>query len=185
MLIYSIQLAEAILLDDDDGDASSILLDDARSRRISAGDVDGQAHERQLLVGNGEDEDEALEDEVRSFRSSASMDEDPGQQKAKYASLMNNASARMSHLEVHTSEAEGSQAGDVAEGIKPKGGNLAAKAGIILVCSIYLSPLFDMTHLNWRKGHTQHLYSDTAVHHHRNLVYHLCPRQYARRRGRQ
>lgn len=129
-------------------------MDDARSRRISAGDVDGQAHERQLLVGSGEDEDDALEDEVRSFRSSASMDEEPDQQKAKYASLMNNASARMSRLEVHTSEGEGSQAGGVVEGKKPKEGNLAAKAGIILVCSTHRTFVFDMTNENWRKGYT-------------------------------
>lgn len=129
------QLAEAILLDDDDEDSSSILLDDARSRRISSG-IDGQDHERQFLVGGDEEEEDALADEVRSFRSSVSMDEEREQQKGKLGLLMNNASARMSHLDVHASqdEGEGSQHEGAAEGKKPKNGGLAAKAGIILVC---------------------------------------------------
>jgi solute carrier family 45, member 1/2/4 len=123
------QLADAILSDPNDEDASSILLDDTRSRRIGN---EVQDPERQLLVGN-EDEDENLEDEVRSFRSSASMDEDQDQQRNRIGSLMQNDSARMSHLDVHGSGASGSRLGGGVDGGKTNEGSLAAKAGIILV----------------------------------------------------
>ncbi len=117
-----------------DEDAASILLDDTRSRRISQAGSEAQDPERQFLVGNDEDGDEHLEDEVRSFRSSASMDEDRNQHKHKYGSLMQNDSARMSHLDVHGAGVSGSHLEDgTLHNNKPKDGNLAAKAGIILV----------------------------------------------------
>ena len=73
MLTSICQLAEAILSDDgepDFEDASSILLDDTRSRRLSGLRTEGEDHETQFLVGNDEDEAEreGLEDEVQSFR---------------------------------------------------------------------------------------------------------------------
>ena len=142
------------MLDDDDGDESSILLDDTRSRRISSAGVEGQDHERQHLVGDDEDEEDGLADEVRSFRSSASMDEDRNQHKGKLDAIMNNASARMSHLDVHAQldEGEGSQTDGIIDAKKPKEGNLASKAGIILVRSVFIP--YKMTSSLFRKGYT-------------------------------
>ncbi|KAI0644153.1 hypothetical protein C8Q79DRAFT_1021988 [Trametes meyenii] len=88
-------LAEAIITEDAPGneDANSIILHDTRTRRLS-GDVTfaGDAHERQFLVGD-DDEDEdgdredtrkdrarSLEEDVQSFSSNASMDEDEGEE---------------------------------------------------------------------------------------------------------
>lgn len=129
------QLAEAILEDDTEiEDANSIVLDDARARRLS-GHGDGEDHERQFLVGNDEEEEhEELEDEVQSFRSSMSMDTE--QERAKAELFMNNASARRSHLDVHVASSSRLSLhldgeGEVAK--EKKGGGLAAKAGIILV----------------------------------------------------
>ncbi|KAI0088334.1 major facilitator superfamily domain-containing protein [Irpex rosettiformis] len=125
-------LADAILSDQGDEDASSILLDDTRSRRISQAGSEMQDPERQFLVGN-DDGDEHPEDEVHSFRSSASMDEDRNRPKPEYGSLMQNDSARMSHLDVHGVGGSGShlEVGALDHN-KPRDGNLAAKAGIIL-----------------------------------------------------
>ncbi|KAI0640511.1 MFS general substrate transporter [Trametes meyenii] len=88
-------LAEAILTEDAPGneDANSIILHDTRTRRLS-GDVTlaGDAHERQFLVcDDDEDEDgdredtrkdraRSLEEDVQSFSSNASMDEDEGEE---------------------------------------------------------------------------------------------------------
>ncbi|KAI0665836.1 hypothetical protein C8Q78DRAFT_1072817 [Trametes maxima] len=84
-------LAEAILTEDTPGneDANSIILHDTRTRRLS-GDVTlvGDAHERQFLVGEDEEDEDgaredtrkdrsrSLEEDVQSFSSNASMDED-------------------------------------------------------------------------------------------------------------
>lgn len=90
--------------------------------------------ERQFLVADPEDEDEGLEAEVRSFRSSASMDEPDEEREAlrlqqeRRGEFMSNMSARMSHLQVHGGE-EPDFEGDEGK----RGGGLAAKAGIILV----------------------------------------------------
>lgn len=123
-------LADAILSDDTEPeDASSIHLEDTRSRRISDSGVDGQDHERQFLVGNDDEEEQGLEDEVQSFRSSASMDGEG--ERAKIGSLLGNSNARMSHLDVPGM----SRAGEDEDGSGPsgkRGGGLAAKAGIIL-----------------------------------------------------
>lgn len=92
-------------------------------------------------MGNSDDDD-ALADEVRSFSSSASMDGDDEvtPERERLNPLMNNASARMSHLEVYTS-AQGS-ASDALHGHpvhrKQGSGGLAAKAGIILVRIFFL-----------------------------------------------
>ncbi|KAL4247774.1 MFS transporter superfamily protein [Abortiporus biennis] len=121
-------LAEAILSESvASEDTNSITLDDRRSP-IGEGSGD---HERQYLVANMEDrEHEDLEDDVQSFRSSVSMDNDEqgvavveGQQRL---GLMNNNAARASHLNVNIDP----------ESIpivhrKHKQG-LAAKAGIII-----------------------------------------------------
>lgn len=124
------QLAEAILSDDTDPeDASSILLDDTRSHRMSALDEEGQDHERQFLVGNADDD---LADEVRSFRSSASMDDELERRKAS-PGLLYNVDARMSHLDV--TYGAGPSHGAVDDGTVSRRGNgsLAAKAGTIMV----------------------------------------------------
>lgn len=130
------QLADAILSDGDveHEDASSIHLDDTRSRLLFDRDGEGATHERQFLVGNDEDEEpEGLEDEVQSFRSSVSMDTE--QERAKIGSFMNNSSARMSHLDVHQGSSRAlDEDGDGEVPKEKKGGSLAAKAGIILVC---------------------------------------------------
>ncbi|KIP03126.1 hypothetical protein PHLGIDRAFT_111240 [Phlebiopsis gigantea 11061_1 CR5-6] len=126
-------LAEAILSDDgelDFEDASSIHLDDTRSRIAPD-------HERQFLVGADEEEEqeqEGLEDEVRSFRSSVSMDDE--EQRPKLNSIMSNSSARMSHLDVpgaQSSRGFGDADGELSGAPREKTrGGLAAKAGIIL-----------------------------------------------------
>lgn len=128
------QLAEAILADDgaDDRDASSIMLADTRHRSRPA----SPDEERQFLVAGPGDDDEGsgLEAEVRSFRSSASMDgeEQEGDayrlQQERRGEFMANSAARASHLQVHGND---EPAWDGEEG--KKGGGLAAKAGIILV----------------------------------------------------
>ncbi|KAI0340319.1 MFS general substrate transporter [Trametopsis cervina] len=123
-------LADAILSEANNEDTSSIVLDDTRSRRISQPGVESDP-ERQFLVASDE-EDETLEDEVRSFRSSASMDEDREQVTNTYGSLMNNPSARMSHLDVHGGASDGLH-DESAAAKSPEAGSLAAKAGIILV----------------------------------------------------
>ncbi|KAI0694137.1 major facilitator superfamily domain-containing protein [Cytidiella melzeri] len=127
-------LADAILSDEDEEDASSILLDDTRSRRVSQVGAESQDPERQLLVGNHqEEEEENLADEVRSFGSSASMDEDQHPLKTGSESLMHDESARTSHLDVRDAGAPGSSyAENSGADRKLKDGNLAAKAGIIL-----------------------------------------------------
>lgn len=106
------------------------MLSDTRTSRRS-GDIvfDSDDQERQqFLVGEDEDED-PLADEVRSFRSSASMDEQDGAHDRPTNTLMSNASARMSHIQV------GDLVDEQANGaVEPrKGGGLAAKAGVILV----------------------------------------------------
>lgn len=137
------KLAEAILTEDgaDDRDASSIMLADTRTRHRSR--PASPDEERQFLVaGPGDDEDEGegegLEAEVRSFRSSASMDgeEQEGDaqrlQQERRGEFMANSAARASHLQVHGSD-EPEWEGEEGK----SGGGLAAKAGIILV-SVYL-----------------------------------------------
>jgi solute carrier family 45, member 1/2/4 len=63
---------------------------------------------------------------------------DTEQERTKINSFMNNSSARMSHLDVHGAQGsrqslrQDDDSDAVAKG--RKGGNLAAKAGIILVC---------------------------------------------------
>ena len=91
--------------------------------------------ERQFLVaGPGDEDEEGLEAEVRSFRSSASMDgeEQDGdvlrEQRERRGEFMANSAARASHLQVHGSD-EPEWEGEEGK----KGGGLAAKAGIILV----------------------------------------------------
>ena len=126
------QLAEAILADDGTSeDASSILLDDARSRRASNAGLRGrgQDHERQFLVGNEDEDDPA--DDVRSFGSSASIDDEP--ERGKLSSLLDNAAARASHLDF---DRYGESSGDEDLNAEPpmrKGNGLAAKAGTIMV----------------------------------------------------
>ncbi|EPS95433.1 hypothetical protein FOMPIDRAFT_1054159 [Fomitopsis schrenkii] len=141
-------LAEAILADDgaDDRDASSIMLADTRHRSRPA----SPDEERQFLVAGPGDDDEGsgLEAEVRSFRSSASMDgeEQEGDayrlQQERRGEFMANSAARASHLQVHGND---EPAWDGEEG--KKGGGLAAKAGIILgIHNVFIvMPQFVMT----------------------------------------
>ncbi|KZT71321.1 MFS general substrate transporter [Daedalea quercina L-15889] len=140
-------LAEAILTEDgaDDRDTASIMLEDTRTRHRSR--PASPDEERQFLVADPEDEDEGLEAEVRSFRSSASMDgsdheRDAGrQQQERRSAFMSNASARASHLQVTGDESDWE--GDDAK----KGGGLAAKAGVILgIHNVFVvMPQFVMT----------------------------------------
>ena len=77
-----LQLAEAILSDDgelDFEDASSILLDDTRSRLAPGRAGDGVDHERQFLVGNDDDDEQEQEQEV------AAIGEDKGYAPAESA----------------------------------------------------------------------------------------------------
>ncbi|KAH9930693.1 MFS general substrate transporter [Fomitopsis serialis] len=139
-------LAEAILSEDDsdDRDTASIMLADTRHRSRPA----SPDEERQFLVADPGDEDEGLEAEVRSFRSSASMDESDHEREAlrhqqeRRGEFMSNASARMSHLEVH-GDGEPDWEGDGGK----EGGGLAAKAGIILgIHNVFIvMPQFVMT----------------------------------------
>lgn len=116
------QLAEAILSEDASEEASSILLNDSRTRLHSTDEP-----ERQFLVGQDEDDYE----EVRSMSSTASIDtaeDDIDHERPRSGlGLMSNEVARMSHLDVHTGDIE-----DDVVGTR-RGGGLAAKAGIILV----------------------------------------------------
>ena len=163
--------------DEGDEEAASILLDDTRSRRISQAGSEAQDPERQFLVGNDEDGDEHLEDEVRSFRSSTSMDDDRDGRKHKYGSLMQNDSARMSHLDVHGAGSSQTHLEvGVLDGSKPRDGNLAAKAGIILV-SAFDNPTFLLVSDFIRTGDTQRFYRHTPVHHHRNIINYFCHRR--------
>ena len=123
------QLAEAILAEDGEPeDASSILLDDTRSRRASNSVADARDHERQFLVG---DDEEDLADEVRSFRSSVSMDDES--ERSKLGPLLHNTSARTSHLDVTTYGQPSRDEDDEDEPALKKGNSLASKAGTIMV----------------------------------------------------
>ncbi|KAI0926618.1 hypothetical protein AcV7_010403 [Taiwanofungus camphoratus] len=165
-------LAEAILTEGSSAneDASSIMLQDTRTRRAS-GDIalGGDEHERQFLVGDDEDdedededenvtlrddertrkeeEDRELEEEVRSFRSSASMDssDEPGDRdgvRERRDAFMNNPTARTSHLDVGMPD----ENDDTHEEGEARSG-LAAKAGIIIgIHNIFIvTPQFVMT----------------------------------------
>lgn len=112
-------LAEAILSEDGQEDRGSILLNDTRSRHADGTATENE--ERQFLVGEDEDDYE----EVRSFRSSASIDSQDGEERERHNNIMGNVRARTSHLEVHTTE-------DTSMPKRSRGGGLAAKAGIIL-----------------------------------------------------
>ncbi|GJE99408.1 hypothetical protein PsYK624_156660 [Phanerochaete sordida] len=130
----SVQLAEAILEDGDETDeVNSIVLDDTHSRMLSDRS-EGEDHERQFLVRTDEDEErEALEDDVQSFRSSVSMDTDT--QRAKADLFMHNTDARRSHLNVDgpsSSRLSLHVGGEEGAPKEKKGESLAAKAGIIL-----------------------------------------------------
>ena len=106
------------------------MLDDTRTRRISNSNVEALEPERQFLVGNDEDED--LADEVRSFRSSASMDEEDASDRG-HGPLMSNNTARTSHLDVgHFGDSNRDEYED-SEHFPRKGNGLAAKAGTIMV----------------------------------------------------
>ncbi|TFY54951.1 hypothetical protein EVJ58_g8555 [Rhodofomes roseus] len=141
-------LAEAILSEDgtDDRDTASIMLADTRTRHRSR--PASPDEERQFLVADPGDEDEGLEAEVRSFRSSASMDGPEEErdalrlQQERRGEFMSNASARMSRLQVHGVE-EPEWDGDDGK----RGGGLAAKAGIILgIHNVFIvMPQFVMT----------------------------------------
>lgn len=126
-----VKLAEAILSEDAQEEDGSIMLSDTRSSQRS--DALTADHEEQpFLVGGDEDDYE----EVRSFRSSASMDSQEGDEgRERQNSLMSNSQARQSHLEVHTTDDPSNQMTARRRG----GGGLAAKAGIILVSSCWLS----------------------------------------------
>ncbi|TCD69764.1 hypothetical protein EIP91_006300 [Steccherinum ochraceum] len=113
-------LAEAILSEDASEEASSILLNDSRTGRLSTDE-----QERQFLVAEEEDDYE----EVRSISSAASIeshgeDGDQDERRRNGLGLMSNESARMSHLDVHTNDQD--------VGRPKRGSGLAAKAGIIL-----------------------------------------------------
>ncbi|KAI0080485.1 MFS general substrate transporter [Panus rudis PR-1116 ss-1] len=124
-------LAEAILSTDTPDDTTSILLNDTRTSRRS-GDVGLGADddERQFLVGHdNDDDDDGLAEEVRSFRSSVSMDgETLAEEQAPRGSIMNNVHARMSHLQIDSP----SLPLDDVDSHKDGRRGLAAKAGIIL-----------------------------------------------------
>lgn len=129
------QLAEAILSEDgaDDRDASSIMLADTRHRSRPA----SPDEERQFLVAGPDEEGEGLEAEVRSFRSSVSIDGEEQEdgalrlQQERRGEFMANSTARASHLQVQDTD---ELAWEAEEG--RKGGGLAAKAGIILVSDL-------------------------------------------------
>lgn len=108
------------------------MLADTRTRRSPDPASVAADPERQFLVGS-DDEDEGLEAEVRSFRSSASMDaQERGHEaqglRVRQEEFMGNAFARASHLDV---QSDIDDLGDVAGG--RRGSGLAAKAGIIIV----------------------------------------------------
>ncbi|OSD01111.1 MFS general substrate transporter [Trametes coccinea BRFM310] len=175
-------LAEAILTEDAPGaeDSGSIMLHDTRTHRRS-GDV-GLAvdeHERQFLVGSDEEDDEdehrtphpepraashSLEEDVQSFSSNASMDDEPaqphlsrpnsrqaarsgGRDEDEDAGLFGNLAARRSHLDVHSlaPSDDATLHGD-DDDAKPRPG-LASKAGIIIgIHNIFIViPQFVMT----------------------------------------
>lgn len=100
-------------------------------------------------------------------------------ERAKVGSLLGNANARMSHLDVPGM----SRAGEDEDGSGPsgkRGGGLAAKAGIILVglaSSICSCPDVD-TDIT---GYSQHLHRDPTVLDYGDIVDHLCYCQYWRR----
>lgn len=172
------QLAEAILSEDgaDDRDASSIMLADTRTRHRSR--PASPDEERQFLVaGPGDDEDEdegeGLEAEVRSFRSSASMDgeEQEGDahrlQQERRGDFMANSAARASHLQVHGAD-EPEWEGEEGK----KAGGLAAKAGIILV-SISYAGCGQRLMFFVRSGDTQRLHRHATVRHDGCRIDHL------------
>ncbi len=112
--------------------------------------ADAVNEERQFLVGEDEDDYE----EVRSFRSSESIDSQEGaEERQRHNNIMGNAHARTSHLEVHTTEDQMPHKG------RHRGG-LAAKAGIILVRSIIL---FGASANDRSIGHSQYLHCHTAI----------------------
>ncbi|KAL7284922.1 hypothetical protein ACG7TL_000010 [Trametes sanguinea] len=175
-------LAEAILTEDAPGaeDSGSIMLHDTRTRRRS-GDVSlaVDEHERQFLVGSDEEDDEdehrthhpepraashSLEEDVQSFSSNASMDDEPAQahlsrpnsrQAARNggrdddedAGLFGNLAARRSHLDVHSlAPSDDATLHGEEDDAKPRPG-LASKAGIIIgIHNIFIViPQFVMT----------------------------------------
>ncbi len=99
---------------------------------------EGQDHERQFLVGDEEGAEDGLEDEVRSFRSSVSMDNEIEQ--SKLGTFMGNSAARASYLDVRSPEGSSRHVGDSGteqhsgtEQQQPGKKGLASKAGIIIV----------------------------------------------------
>lgn len=130
------------------------MLNDTRTSTRRSGDISlgAEDDERQFLVGkDDEDEDEhdrdrelehRPEDDVQSFRSSASMDMDGPSREAERSNLRNlgtsmvNDEARMSHLDVHVVSPIDGDDGYVPEA---HSGSLAAKAGVILVSLLMFS----------------------------------------------
>ena len=182
------QLAEAILTEQAPGeDPGAIVLNDTRTRRRSSSPtLGGSEHERQFLVGSDEEDDEespepqtaashfatpALEEDVRSFSSNASMDssdsEDHPKPHRRTPSLsrdggggedgeapgpfMLHAAARTSHADVHslmTAETATLAEADEDHGVEAQApSGLAAKAGIIIgIHNIFIViPQFIMT----------------------------------------
>ncbi|PCH37600.1 MFS general substrate transporter [Wolfiporia cocos MD-104 SS10] len=136
-------LAEAILTADaPNDDAGSIMLRDTRSSRRSSDLILGSdEQERQLLVGDEDfaQEDSALEAEVQSFSSSASMDEAERDTHTQRSHLLSNALARSSHLDLDNPPGNGVTNGGQS--------GLAAKAGVILgIHNVFIvMPQFIMT----------------------------------------
>lgn len=168
-------------------DDGAIVLTDTRTHRRSGSvTLPGDDHERQFLVGDADDSDPeepqskaqdqqsggslALEEDVRSFSSNASidssspsssLDSDNGRPKPHRRSpsvgagadedglgLLHNAAARTSHLDVHSlSTSDSSTLHPEDEHGGKAGGGLAAKAGIIIgIHNIFIViPQFIMT----------------------------------------
>ena len=202
LLHYDLQLAEAILTEGASPieDTHSIMLNDTRTSRRSGDIVFNADDERQFLVGKDEDDeddqtpdldrrrdhqvdheaDNALQDEVRSFGSSASMDSDSHEleRQAERSQLRNlstgmvNEQARMSHLDVNVMSPVSPDGDGYVAGIEDKShsGSLAAKAGIIIVRRILLF----VVHCNSRtSGYPQYLHRHASIYHIRYRLPHL------------
>ncbi|GBE83684.1 major facilitator superfamily domain-containing protein [Sparassis latifolia] len=154
-------LAEAILTNPlpANEDANSIILHDTRTQRRS-GDITfgSDANERQFLVAADDDvdDDSTLEDDVHSFRSSASMEIDLNDDRRSADGvhvhenpLMGNPAARASHLQLPSSIDGGDEEDDEVSQKHHGEGGLADKAGIILgIHNIFIvMPQFIMTAL--------------------------------------
>jgi hypothetical protein len=171
------QLAEAILSESETPDnfGGSICLSDRRT----FGDTDGHAagvdsEERERFLVGGDDENEGhMEDRTAAHRSPDDQEDD---ESTPRQSILQNAGARLSRLDIHALAVDGAadETGTEPDVHTPKKNGLSAKAGIILVriyrqCNVMAWRLTGMF-----AGYSQLVHRVASVRHHGVVVDPLC-----------